>query len=475
MDHQSNQHHHCPLGLRSPRRWLAIALHAALALCIVGSASSAQEIQVLPGDGVEAFGQAVVVHDVDGDGQGEVFIGAPRHSAGSRVQVGRVVVYRSGNGDFADRRVVMIGGPAGEQFGSSLAVGDLNGDGHPDLVIGAPRWNRSRGRVLVLFGKEGGGALTAGADFYKDRANVVLEGTEELAAFGRTVACGDLDGDGIDDLIVSEPMVDGDSAKDSGRILVFPGRKRWKAGAAPINGKQNPPHLQLLGEEHEALGAALAVGDVNGDGKKDLLVGSPWFKNQSGRAMVFLGRDDLLDSPSKINLGRGERPDWELQSGTVGRLGESVALGDLGNDGVTDLLVGEPLCTPGRNKHAGAVHAIPWDPERKRLRVGPEPQEGIQSYRGQVMGEKLGSTVALVQIRGTAAPDLLLGSSDVGRVVMFQDPTDISKLKGPTRAFMPQGGQGAGAAVGVGDLRGEGTKNIVVGAPVANTVYVIQP
>ncbi len=234
------------------------------------------------------FGNAVAaLGDVEGDGFADIAIGA--HTFLGRT--GAVYVYSgSARGVSMAPAVSLYGtdGPSGH-FGWTLASSvDLQGDGFPDLVVGAVSDTNGQGRVRVFPGSARGVATSP---------SVVLEAPAGRLGdphFGGTVAgSGDLDGDGFDDLTVSA----GVSAAFTGRVYVYPGSATGIAAT---------PTTQINGVDGigGGFGSSLASGDLNGDMLSDLVVGAEYAIGATGRVHLFLGRaSGFLGSLSTSRTG----------------------------------------------------------------------------------------------------------------------------------------------------------------------------
>src|SRR5262245_62051016 len=164
-----------------------------------------------------------------------------------------------------------VGENDGDIFGSSVAsVGDVNGDGYDDVIIGANFFpsEGGQGRAYLYFG---GPAIDSLADL------VIPFPPGGSGWFGISVAsAGDFNGDGYPDIIVGA------------RYAVFSGKAFIYYGGPSLDAT---PDLTLTGENTGSwFGSSVAsVGDVNGDGFDDVIVGAPNYGSQAGRAYVFLG------------------------------------------------------------------------------------------------------------------------------------------------------------------------------------------
>jgi hypothetical protein len=430
---------------------------------------------VIEGQGIEDLGKTLLVFDIDGDQKAEIMAGAPRHTPGQKQAAGRILIVRAGRQGLQDRTASWIGSQSGAHFGAALAAGDLDGDKRPDLAAGAPASDKARGSVFLFRGGKGGGEILGGGDLGMASATLCLKGASDLGGFGGAVAIGDLDGDGKNELIVSETGASIEGARHAGRVLVFKGRSTWKGPAGVCGEGEFKPAFVLAGRHEEGIGHRVFAADVTGDGITDLVATSPVTMHAghagAGCAVVIAGRRDLLqgqtlslekDEPDLIVLGKGQ-----------GHLGTTVAVTDLEADGIPELLLGESRRSFGKDEAAGAVHAISWNPERKRVDLGASETKGCAALRGPMAHEEFGAVVWAGSVDGDGRPDLLVGSPAIGRVVLFTDAAGFNPPPSPSRAFMPHGSAaGYGASLGAGDMNGDGKPEIVIGAPGANKLFI---
>ena len=244
------------------------------------------------------FGSSLASLDADGDGSPDLAVGSPGESVGGSYGSGAVRIHSGADGSV----LVTVTGAPQSQLGSSLAnAGDQNGDGCDDLYAGAPLGDGYRGQVLVISGKDGSILRTVGTDV-------------SSSSFGRgVVAMDDIDGDGLRDLAVSAPGYRSGGFNPVGRVQLI--RSSDSSVAAQVAGSGT----------YAQLGLSIAPAtDVDGDGLAELMIGS----FSTGTARLVSGADFSLVRDLSIPTLPPFRPL------TVGG-----AL-DYDNDGTTDWLLG---------------------------------------------------------------------------------------------------------------------------------------
>ena len=324
------------------------------------------------------FGYALATGDFNGDGYDDLAIGVPYEDKSYEPDTGAVnVIYGSPDGLTANGNQIWdqddFFGDAtepGDRFGYSLATGDFNGDGYDDLAIGAPfeDWVATdAGAVNVLYGSSSGLSATGGQTWGQaDR--FIEDSPEKFDNFGYSLAAGDFNGDGRDDLAIGVPGEGVDAVSVCGAVNVLYG---YSAGGLLSPGSQfwyqDPTYIRDGPENGDSFGWALAAGDFDGDGYDDLAVGVPGEDvNTTGGTVSNAGAVNVLYG-SSLKLQAEGAQFWyqDIVLGTAeedDRFGYSLAAGDFDGDGYDDLAIGVPfediLKIVSTISDAGAVNVI---------------------------------------------------------------------------------------------------------------------
>jgi hypothetical protein len=392
-------------------------------------------------DGSEAgdrFGAALAMGDFNHDGFADLVIGVPNeqlpNTAGVTVSAGAVhVLYGASSGLTATNNqfwhggspgiglAVLGGDTTGDKFGASLAVGDFNNDGFEDLAIGIPeRFTTNVGAALVLYGSASG-LTSTGRQVWSQETNGIPDSATAGDLWASALAAGDFDHDGSDDLAIGAPGED-QGGTDSGAVTILYGNAGAGLGVASAQfWRQGTFAVEDSSEPGDRFGAALAVGDFNGDLLADLAIGIPGERTESfaslapgpafdaeeaGAISVLYGRADGLSAGDDQFL-TNEVGVFDLGGGDL--YGRALAAGDFNADGRDDLAIGIPLRDFSDASDAGGVE----------IRYGGTngltgrnfARQGIPPFFGTaVPNEYFGSALATADFNGDGKSDLAVGA-----------------------------------------------------------------
>jgi len=401
----------------------------------------------------DQFGFSVATGDFDNDGLDDLAIGAPFRDEGGQIEAGKVFVAfgnRSrGPSAMTIRRLTFTQTGAGsnqdgDHFGWSLVAGDFDGDQFDDLAVGAPdeddegAGQENSGAVFIRYGSANGLKSENYRFITAQRANNGGNATQANERFGVALAAGQLHSNATvhrANLVVGAPGRDFTrysatmrryyTELDLGRVYVFYQSSQDRAFT----------HVQDLHSSGSPVGptgfgSSLAVGDFNGNGRLDLVVGAPQYQEGEGTGSIYV----LYADGNTAYLGRADDPNlpWDRKANRKfdqspiannerdDLYGYALVAADFNQDGFADLAVG----APGEN----------WQ-----------------------------------------------GATDTGLVFIFIGGRDgLANPFGCRYFFIDQENRGSneendnfGYALGAGDVTGDGLPDLVIGAPYENKDGVV--
>lgn len=389
--------------------------------------------------------------------------------------------------------IILQGRGTGEETGISVSnVGDVNGDGRPDFLVGAfqaaPLSRNLAGVAYLVFGND---TWSAALDFnaFSSSNGVILQGAAVGDSTGYSAsAAGDVNGDGMPDFLVGAPGADPLSRSNAGVAYLVFGRTVWPTTLdfRVLNGTHG---VVLQGRaSNDQTGSSLsAVGDVNGDGRADFLVGanqaSPLSRSNAGAAYLIFGRAAW---PAVLDFNTISSTDGVILQGRAANdvTGSSVsAAGDVNSDGRADFLVGASHSSFSSRSQAGITYLVfgraAW-PATLDLNTFSNT-DGVV-LQGMAAGDLTGVSVSAVgDVNGDMRADFLVGAylaSPLGRnaagaaYLVFGRtawPATLDfNIFGSTDGVVLQG-KAAGDQTGIsvssaGDVNGDGRADFLVGA-----------
>jgi FG-GAP repeat protein len=417
-------------------------------------------LTALPGSATAA--PSGLAGDFNGDGYRDIAVGASGADVGSVQNAGAVVVlYGSSSGVSAAKKTVVtqnstgVPGTAeyGDRFGNSLAAGDLNADGYADLVVGSQYESFGDrdgiGTATVIWGGKSG--LTGGSALPQPPATQL----NEWGGHSSGVATGDFDGDGKTDVTVTGQSYTGlykgpfaRTGKPASWTGVHELGSTYEVFAGDLTGDRTAERVYPFavdGDEggdisyfrHDpagepdhpesdyariglpkADGSVGAVGDINGDGYGDLVLGDPQDPtstkrtgHKGGQIAVWYGSENGPDPAQKPTVihqdtagvpGAGESGDF---------FGSAVGVGDVNGDKFADVAVGAFDETNGTAKHSGSVTILFGSATGLKGSGAKSYTQNTPGVPGSnEYGDAFGISVRLIDLDKNGKADLVTGS-----------------------------------------------------------------
>jgi ankyrin repeat protein/transglutaminase-like putative cysteine protease len=388
--------------------------------------------KIFTGDPNSRLGQTITLgKDINGDGYDDMIIGAPRF----KKDKGRVYVYCGGeNPTFGAPDLTLTGEDIDSRFGHTIEMADFNNDNYADVAIGAPGYNFWQGRAYIYYG---------GPDF-DATADKVFDGERgTTGAFGK-VAAGDMNNDGCADLLVSALWFD----SKRGRAYLFYG--------APGRHMDTVCDLTFDGENpNDEFGRPPpAVGDVDGDHCDDVIIGTRDYPSgkEHGRAYLYYGAEGTsMDNICDLTFNH-QTPNDEFAT--------IVDIFDIDSDGFGDIII-----TARRSDHYRGQVYLYWGSDRKSMDTTYD-----KCFTGEDNAPMLGS-VTCGDVNNDGYGDLLLGGLNYpngnlkGRAYLYYGNT--KGLVDTTCDLTFSGENDAdrfGFGSAIGDINGDNFADVLIGA-----------
>ncbi len=363
--------------------------------------------------------------DLDGDGQADLALGAEGYDAESGdalANAGAVYLVwgpvESGIDDVADVSLRLVGAQGSFAGLSVGAAGDMDGDGLADLIVGAPATETFRGvspRIHFVLGPSGTGELELDTvpTWHGDHA------VEALAGWS-VDGCGDVDGDGLSDVVVGAP---GD-ASQTGEVVILTG--------AEVSGETSPVWTTVLNGDQadDGVGETVkAAGDVDGDGLGDFLVGAQREGSDDRGTVWLVLAADLTEGVSSLDgVGLAFRG---LEPGQ--RVGSGLEVGDLNGDGLRDLVLGAAGLEDGDGNSNGGFLLVEGG---SAARVSGDLAQVTTQVTGDEPAQGLGTEVTVGDVDADGRDDMVL---KVRKSELVGSADNVVVLLGPLEGIVPVG------------------------------------
>ncbi|EMY77118.1 Ig-like protein [Leptospira weilii serovar Ranarum str. ICFT] len=383
--------------------------------------------RIIVGSAANRFGKTVATGDINGDGFADVIVGSPPPVPGVG-GIGRVYIFHSSGtvgvttsfSGFANN--ILTGNLNADRFGDTLATGDINGDGFTDVVVGAPGYNASQGRIYVFHSTGGAGIANATVNAAGAGASSFKTGSATGDRFGYALATGNVNGNAgagfSDDIAVGAPGWNNGFGDDWGRIYMYygstPGGLTAAAPSTFTNNTGNAPIAVGVPGGAAQFGYSVALADVNGDGFYDVIGGAPFFISVGNPNVDMQGRVVVYISPGAAGFAANSTIGGAIRaiSGVIhGQfIGLGLAVRDFNGDGKADIAFSSAVA-------ANAIHVFITP---AGAGIGPDTNTaaadvsiaGVAGLGLVSMFEGPGRPLAAADINGDSFADLIVGGSN---------------------------------------------------------------
>jgi Ca2+-binding RTX toxin-like protein len=365
------------------------------------------------------------------------------------------------------------------RFGDSVSdADDINGDGIDDLIIGAPfaspNGTEYAGQSYVVFGRSSGFAARFNISNLNGSNGFVFDGTNELDLVGDSVSgAGDINGDGLDDLIIGASEVKVNDKYGVGQSYVVFGRSSGFDASFSRSNLSGGNGFIINGISGLAGFSVSKAGDVNSDGIDDLIIGAPEaaINGNTGVGQIYVVFGNRGGFSASLDLSSLNGSNGFIINGIQSTLNSGFSVsgaGDVNDDGIDDLLIGTP---PGDESYVvfGRSSGFSSSLDLSSL-------NGSNGFALKSMGDSSGRSVSSAgDINGDGLDDLIIGSNIGRSYVVFGSSSEfgaslnLSSLNGKNGFTIIQSDDEPEKSVsGAGDINGDGLDDLIIGTPYAN-------
>ena len=355
-------------------------------------------------------GTAIVVADVDGDGSDDLVVGCPDWDRGPSTSVGAVFVFRgpfaagSANIVESDAIATIFGSTQGERLGVSVALGDRDGGGNPELLCGAPDadvgGSVDTGRAVLfeldptsfpqVFDMGEGGGATPDVDFYGAAGD----------RLGHSVSMGDVNGNGRDEIAIGSPGASPAARMAAGAGYLFPDSTAAAAGTFDLGADLSGVATYRGAAAGDGAGERVRLRDTDDDGRADFVVSAPFADGVSDADVGKLYMDTAAhgrSAGSGLDLADGALALTVTGAVAMGELGSDLHLEDFDGDRKAEIAATQP------------AHAMPPVPSQRKVIVMAPARSG------PMFDLAVDEDAALAVVSGfdTGAPHESLGSGEL--------------------------------------------------------------
>lgn len=429
-------------------------------------------------------GYAVSSGDINGDGINDMIIGAhyadPNgvNAAGETYVVfGKSTAFTSTVGLSSldgSTGFVLLGINDGDQSGYSVSSGDINGDGTDDVIIGAQE------ETYVVFGFDDTAIDTLELSSLDGNTGFALRGIE-VGRSGNTTSSGDINGDGTDDVIIGSKYAS-PNGMGSGKTYVVFGKSTAFTSSMELSLLDGSAGFVLNGiNRSDRSGDALYSGDINGDTYDDVIIGAHNANGGSGETYVVFGKNSFASS---VELSSLDGSTGFVLNGVDARdySGSSVSSGDINGDGRYDVIIGASGAASNGNRSGESYVVFGKSSFASSIELSSLDGNAGFVLNGIDNFDWSGWAVSSGNINGDIYDDIIIGAHNANgnsgeTYVVFgfnnaaTDTLELSSLDG-SMGFMLNGISGndkSGRALSSGDINGDGTDDVILGAYNANS------